>query len=58
MGLIDDLRKKRDPWIGRLEEQRQDDYGKSDDQEDKISGLTEQEIMRNREMVGKFEKRN
>lgn len=58
MGLIDELRKKRDSWIGRLEEQRQEDYSESNNPYDGISDLTDQEIIRNRERVGKFEKRN
>lgn len=57
MGLIDVIRKKRDSWISRFEEQRQEDY---DDNfktlEGEVEELTEEQIQKNREMVGKFER--
>ncbi len=59
MGLIDDVRKKRDSWIGRLEEQRQEDYQATDKTFDNSdSELSEEDIKRNLERVGKFDKKN
>jgi len=58
MGLIDDVRKKRDSWISRFEEQRQDDYDENYIMsEGKNLGLSEDQIKKNLEMVGKFEKK-
>lgn len=58
MGLIDDVRKKRDSWISRFEEQRQDDYDENYNMsEGKNLGLSEEQIKKNLEMVGKFEKK-
>ena len=59
MGLIDDIRSKRDSWIRRFEEQRQEDYDdkyKMNEFED--SGLSEEQIKKNLEMVGKFDMKN
>ncbi|HWP92602.1 MAG TPA: hypothetical protein VNN20_10455 [Thermodesulfobacteriota bacterium] len=53
MGLIDDIRKKKDSWMVRFEEHRQDEEDEEesgDISEEKM----EEEIMRNREMVGVF----
>lgn len=56
MGLIDDIRKDRDSWMVRFEEHRQDE-----DEEDELTGVSEEkkekEILRNREMVGVFPKK-
>ena len=41
MGLIDEVRKKKDPWTKRYEEQRQDDYGSDDD-----DGKKDEEMIR------------
>ncbi|MBI2487579.1 MAG: hypothetical protein HYW01_11645 [Deltaproteobacteria bacterium] len=53
MGLIDDIRKKKDSWMARFEEHRQDkdepdDYSSVDREKE------EEEILRNRKMVGVF----
>ncbi len=52
MGLIDDIREKRDPWMGRFEEHR-----KNEDEEE-CSRIDrekeEEEILRRRKMVGMF----
>jgi hypothetical protein len=51
MGLIDDIRKKRDSWMGRFEEHRQDEeeeYPEIDTEKEK------EEILRRRKMVGVF----
>ena len=53
MGLIDDIRKKRDSWMGRLEEHRQDEVEYEDDSMIN-SGKEEEEILRKRRMVGVF----
>lgn len=53
MGLIDDVRKKRDSWIKRFEEHRQED-------EDGVELDPEEEqklIMENRRKVGVFPKK-
>lgn len=56
MGLIDDIRKKRDSWTARLEEHRnapeEKDAGNSDDT-DNIEDL----ILKNRSKVGNFPKK-
>lgn len=58
MGLIDDVRKKRDSWISRFEEQRQDDYDENYLMSEGINlGLSEEQIKKNLEMVGKLEKK-
>jgi hypothetical protein len=57
MGLIDEIRKKRDSWTARLEEHREDpqeeDAGNSDGTEN-IDEL----ILKNRTNVGKFPKKD
>ncbi len=53
MGLIDEIRKKRDSWMGRLEEHRQDE-GEYEDDSMINSGKEEEEILRKRRMVGVF----
>lgn len=56
MGLIDDIRKKRDSWTARLEEHRKEpeeiDAGNSDGT-DNIDEL----ILKNRSNVGTFPKK-
>jgi hypothetical protein len=57
MGLIDDIRKRRDSWIGRFEEHRQvegeeEEYSKIDREKE------EGEILRNRKMVGVFPRKD
>jgi hypothetical protein len=56
MGLINEIRKRRDSWMGRLEEHRQDEW------EDEfnpivISEKDEDEILQTRKMVGVFNKK-
>ncbi|MGH7799069.1 MAG: hypothetical protein ACREOW_00380 [Thermodesulfobacteriota bacterium] len=53
MGLIDEIRKKRDSWMGRLEEHRQDE-GEYEDDSMINSEKEEEEILRKRRMVGVF----
>ncbi|MGE5443945.1 MAG: hypothetical protein ACM3SR_04995 [Ignavibacteriales bacterium] len=57
MGLIDDVRKKRDSWMGRLEEHRQDEdeegeYSEIDKEKEEV------EILKNRKMVGVFQRKD
>ncbi|HEX9830903.1 MAG: hypothetical protein ACRENT_03725 [Thermodesulfobacteriota bacterium] len=57
MGLIDDIRKKKDSWMARFEEHRQDkneldDYSRVDSESD------EEEILKNRSMVGVFPRKD
>jgi hypothetical protein len=53
MGLIDDVRKKRDSWMGRLEEHRQDE-GEEGEYSEIDREKEEAEILKNRKMVGVF----
>lgn len=55
MGLIDDMRKKRDSWTARLEEHRKEpeEEGGNSDGTDKIDEL----ILKNRSNVGNFPKK-
>ncbi len=53
MGLIDEIRKKRDPWMGRLEEHRRYE-GEYEDDSMINSEKEEEEILRKRRMVGVF----
>lgn len=53
MGLIDDTRKKRDSWIVRFEEQRQEEEYEADTRSDEA---IEKEIEENRKRVGVFPK--
>ena len=53
MGLIDDIRKKRDSWMARFEEHRQD-KDEPDDRSTVDRGKEEEEILKNRKMVGVF----
>ncbi len=53
MGLIDDVRKKKDSWMARFEEHRQD----KDESDDRFSldiEKEEEEILMRRKMVGVF----
>ena len=54
MGLVDDVRKKRDSWVRRFEEHRQEDEGSHVSQDPKEE---EKRIMENRRKVGVFEDR-
>lgn len=51
MGLIDDTRKRRDSWIKRFEEQRQEEEWSPDNVDPKIE---EERILENRRKVGVF----
>ncbi len=53
MGLIDEIRKKKNSWMGRLEEHRQDE-GEYEDDSMIDSEKEEEEILRKRRMVGVF----
>ena len=53
MGLIDDTRKKRDSWIVRFEEQRQEEEYEPDTRSPEV---LEKEIEENRKRVGVFPK--
>ena len=53
MGLIDDIRKKRDSWMGRLEEHSQDE-GAEEEYSEINREKEEAEILKNRKMVGVF----
>ena len=51
MGLIDDTRKRRDSWIKRFEEQRQEEEWNPEDADSKAE---EERILENRKNVGVF----
>lgn len=51
MGLVDDTRKRRDSWIKRFEEMRQEEEWRPDGADPKIE---EERIMENRRKVGVF----
>jgi hypothetical protein len=53
MGLIDEIRKKRDSWMGRLEEHRQDEE-EYEGNPVTHSEKDEEEILQKRRMVGVF----
>ena len=54
MGLIDDVRKKRDSWVKRFEEHRQEEEGGG---EGRDSAEEERKIKENLKRVGVFEPR-
>lgn len=54
MGLIDDVRKKRDSWVKRFEEHRQEDEG---GHENLDPAEEEKRIKENLRRVGVFEDR-
>jgi hypothetical protein len=56
MGLIDDIRKKRDSWMARFEEHRQDESEK-EEYSDIDREREEEEILRKRKTVGIFPKK-
>ncbi len=51
MGLVDDTRKRRDSWIKRFEEMRQEEESSPGGVDPKIE---EERIMENRRKVGVF----
>ncbi|MEQ9619084.1 MAG: hypothetical protein RIG61_07920 [Deltaproteobacteria bacterium] len=55
MGLVDDVRKRRDSWIKRFEEHRQEEY-ETDSNTDPEK--EEKRIMENRRKVGVFPKKD
>ncbi|MER3446515.1 MAG: hypothetical protein C4291_06555 [Candidatus Dadabacteria bacterium] len=57
MGLIDDIRKKRDSWMGRLEEHRQDE-GDEEEYYNIDREMEEAEILKNRKIVGVFPRKD
>ena len=54
MGLVDDIRNRRDSWSRRLEEQRVSQEPYDHEFEKQNARKIEEEIKKNREMVGKF----
>ncbi len=54
MGLVDDVRKKRDSWMRRFEEHRQEDEGTHENPD---PGEEEKRIKENLKKVGVFEGR-
>lgn len=54
MGLVDEIRNRRDSWSRRLEEQRVFQEPYDHEFEKRNSQRIEEEIKRNREKVGKF----
>jgi hypothetical protein len=53
MGLIDDARKRRDSWISRFDEQRQEEEYVTDTRDPEI---VDKEILENCKRVGVFQK--
>jgi len=51
MGLVDDTRKRRDSWIKRFEEQRQEEEWNPEKADSKAE---EERILENRKNVGVF----
>ncbi|MXW22242.1 MAG: hypothetical protein F4X55_01680 [Candidatus Dadabacteria bacterium] len=54
MGLVDEIRNRRDSWSRRLEEQRVSQEPYDHEFEKRNARKIEEEIKKNREMVGKF----
>lgn len=54
MGLVDEIRNRRDSWNSRLEEQRVSREPYDHEFEKGNLRRIEEEIRKNREMVGKF----
>lgn len=54
MGLIDEVRKRKDSWAKRYEEQRQDEYNEQEEDEDEEEAR--RRIEQNKKRVGVFEK--
>jgi hypothetical protein len=57
MGLIDDIREKRDSWMRRFEEHRQDE-GEEAEYSEIDRGKEEVEILKNRQTVGVFRRKD
>ncbi len=54
MGLVDEIRNRRDSWSQRLEEQRVSQKPYDHEFEKRNAKKIEKEIKKNRDMVGKF----
>lgn len=54
MGLVDEIRNRRDSWSRRLEEQRVSQEPYDHEFEKRNARRIEEEIKKNRAMVGKF----
>lgn len=54
MGLVDEIRNRRDSWSRRLEEQRVSQEPYDYEFENRNADTIEEEIKKNREKVGKF----
>jgi len=54
MGLVDEIRNRRDSWSQRLEEQRVSQKPYDHEFEKRNAKKIEEEIKKNRDMVGKF----
>ncbi len=54
MGLVDEIRNRRDSWSRRLEEQRVSQEPYDYESEKRNADTIEEEIKKNREKVGKF----
>ncbi len=54
MGLVDEIRNRRDSWSRRLEEQRVSQEPYDHEFEKRNARRIEEEIKKNQEMVGKF----
>ena len=54
MGLVDEIRNRRDSWSRRLEEQRISQEPYDYEFEKRNANRIEEEIKKNREKVGKF----
>ena len=54
MGLVDDIRNRRDSWSRRLEEQRVSQEPYDHEFEKRNARKIEEEIKKNRKMLGKF----
>ena len=54
MGLVDEIRNRRDSWGRRLEEQRASQEPYDHEFEKRNARKIEEEIRKNREMVGKL----
>ncbi len=55
MGLVDEIRNRRDSWIRRFEEHRVAEESYDHEFERQNARKIEEEIKRNREMVGNFD---
>ena len=54
MGLVDEIRNRRDSWTRRLEEQRACEEDYDHESEERNAVRIAEEIEKNRSMVGRF----